>query len=181
MDPHHVLKDSFQTVEDRKLVDPLGHLFKNLRPPLSRDCTEWNTRQESNLRALGSKPNGDAGKPLLVYWIRRHESGLRGLPVGREGYSLAGVPPRPTLQFGAQCRLSACDIRFVGTNSAQMEALCLALRLPVSIRRIVACAGLWAGVSRGLRAGSEALVKPVCPRPCAGGKANQSSIVPTRD
>ena len=27
----------------------------------------WNTRQESNLRALGSKPNGDAGNPRLVY------------------------------------------------------------------------------------------------------------------
>jgi hypothetical protein len=33
---------------------------------------------------------------------------------GHEGYSLAGVRPRPTLQYGAQCRLSACDIRFVG-------------------------------------------------------------------
>jgi hypothetical protein len=32
--------------------------------------------------------------------------------------------------------------------------LCVALRLPVSMRRIVACAGLWAGVSGGLRAGS---------------------------
>ena len=39
----------------------------------------WNTRQESNLRALGSKPNGDAGNPRLVYWIRRQESDLRGL------------------------------------------------------------------------------------------------------
>ena len=34
--------------------------------------------------------------------------------VGREGYSLAGVRPRLTLRNGAQCRLSACDIRFVG-------------------------------------------------------------------
>ena len=39
----------------------------------------WNTRQESNLRALGSKPNGDAGNPRLVYWLRRQESDLRGL------------------------------------------------------------------------------------------------------
>ena len=38
-----------------------------------------NTRQEWNLRALGSKPNGDAGNPRLVYWIRRQESDLRGL------------------------------------------------------------------------------------------------------
>jgi hypothetical protein len=28
---------------------------------------------------LGSKPNGDAGNPRLVYWIRRQESDLRGL------------------------------------------------------------------------------------------------------
>ena len=40
---------------------------------------ELDTRQESNLRALGSKPNGDAGNPRLVYWIRRQESDLRGL------------------------------------------------------------------------------------------------------
>lgn len=40
---------------------------------------KWNTRQESNLRALGSKPNGDAGNPRLVYWLRRQESDLRGL------------------------------------------------------------------------------------------------------
>jgi hypothetical protein len=39
----------------------------------------WNTRQESNLRALGSKPNGDTGNPRLVCWIRRQESDLRGL------------------------------------------------------------------------------------------------------
>ena len=30
--------------------------------------------------------------------------------------------------------------------SKKSRALCLALRLPVSMRRIVACAGLWAGV-----------------------------------
>ena len=28
---------------------------------------------------MGSKPNGDAGNPRLVYWIRRQESDLRGL------------------------------------------------------------------------------------------------------
>jgi hypothetical protein len=33
---------------------------------------------------------------------------------GREGYGLAGVRPRLTLRNGARCRLSACDIRFVG-------------------------------------------------------------------
>src|SRR5215467_13713112 len=35
-------------------------------------------------------------------------------PRGREGYSLAGVRPRLTLRIGTRCRLSACDIRFVG-------------------------------------------------------------------
>ncbi len=47
--------------------------------PTNSGSAEWNTRQESNLRALGSKPNGDAGNPRLVYWIRRQESDLRGL------------------------------------------------------------------------------------------------------
>jgi hypothetical protein len=45
----------------------------------ARSLARWNTRQESNLRALGSKPNGDADNPRLVYWIRRQESDLRGL------------------------------------------------------------------------------------------------------
>jgi hypothetical protein len=44
-----------------------------------KQLVERNTRQESNLRALGSKPNGDAGNPRLVYWLRRQESDLRGL------------------------------------------------------------------------------------------------------
>lgn len=60
------------------------------------------------------------------------------------------------------------------------RALCFALRLPVSMRRIVACAGLWAGVFGWFESvGSLALVT-FCPRPCAGGKANQNSIVVTR-
>jgi hypothetical protein len=59
------------------------------------------------------------------------------------------------------------------------RALCLALRLPVSMRRIVACAGLWAGVFGWSESGSE-LSLPICPRPCAGGKANQNSIAVTR-
>lgn len=187
---------------------------------------------------------------------------------GREGYGLAGVRPRLTPQTGARCRLSACDIRFVGPTlftseltghewrplavtirshqvdslaatpvasvvrlaadlrlersasgltvrfprpvglSAKISwsgvresnpphllgrqrpkaarptplksrALCLALRLPVSMRRIVACAGLWAGVFGWAESGSW-LSFPICPRPCAGGKANQNSIAVTR-
>jgi hypothetical protein len=47
--------------------------------PSNSGSAGWNTRQESNLRALGSKPNGDADNPRLVYWIRRQESDLRGL------------------------------------------------------------------------------------------------------
>lgn len=40
---------------------------------------KWNTGQESNLRALRSKRNGDASNPLPVCnWIRRQESDLRG-------------------------------------------------------------------------------------------------------
>lgn len=178
---------------------------------------------------------------------------------GREGYGLAGVRPRLTLRTGTRCRLSACDIRFVGPTlftseltghewrplavtirshqvdslaatpvasvarlaadlrlersasgltirfprpvglSAKISwsgvresnpplllgrqrpkatrptplksrALCFALRLPVSMRRIVACAGLWAGVFGWSESGSE-LSLPICPRPCAGGKA----------
>src|SRR6516165_6625639 len=36
------------------------------------------------------------------------------------------------------------------------------------------------GFSGGLRALDPSLSLPVCPRPCAGGKANQNSIVMTR-
>jgi hypothetical protein len=60
------------------------------------------------------------------------------------------------------------------------RALCLALRLPVSMRRIVACAGLWTGVFGWSESVDPALSVPVCPRPCAGGKANQNSIALTR-
>jgi hypothetical protein len=31
------------------------------------------------MRCRSSWPNGDAGNPRLVYWIRRQESDLRGL------------------------------------------------------------------------------------------------------
>ena len=67
-----------------------------------------------------------------------------------------------------------------GPTPLTLRALCLALRLPVSMRRIVACAGLWAGFSGGLRALDPSLSLPFCPRPCAGGKTDQSSIVVTR-
>src|SRR5579862_8217881 len=60
------------------------------------------------------------------------------------------------------------------------RALCLALRLPVSMRRIVACAGLWVGVFGWFESVDPSLSVPVCPRPCAGGKANQNLIVLTR-
>jgi len=91
-----------------------------------------------------------------VYWIRRQESDLRAMRSERSWPKAT----RPT--------------------PLKQRALCLALRLPVSMRRIVTCAGLSAGVLGGLRAGSEALGNPVCPRPCAGGKASQNSIVLTR-
>lgn len=60
------------------------------------------------------------------------------------------------------------------------RALCIALRLPVSMRRIVACAGLWAGVFGWSESVGPSLSVPVCPRPCAGGKANQNSIALVR-
>jgi hypothetical protein len=60
------------------------------------------------------------------------------------------------------------------------RALCIALRLPVSMRRIVACAGLWAGVFGWSESAGPSLSVPVCPRPCAGGKANQNSIAAVR-
>jgi hypothetical protein len=62
----------------------------------------------------------------------------------------------------------------------EWRALCLALRLPVSMRRIVACAGLWAGVFGWSESVDPSLPVPVCPRPCAGGKANQNSVMLTR-
>ena len=60
------------------------------------------------------------------------------------------------------------------------RALCFALRLPVSMRRIVACAGLSAGVFGWCECADPALPLPLRPRPCAGGKANQNSTEPTR-
>ncbi len=48
------------------------------------------------------------------------------------------------------------------------------------MRRIVAYAGLWTGVFGWSESADPSLSVPVCPRPCAGGKANQSSIVLTR-
>lgn len=48
------------------------------------------------------------------------------------------------------------------------------------MRRIVACAGLWAGVFGWFESVDPSLSVPVCPRPCAGGKANQNLIVLTR-
>ena len=63
---------------------------------------------------------------------------------------------------------------------SKWRALCLALRLPVSMRRIVACAGLWAGVFGWSQSAGPSLFVPVCPRPCAGGKANQNSIALVR-
>ncbi len=60
------------------------------------------------------------------------------------------------------------------------RALCIALRLPVSMRRIVACAGFWAEVFGWTESVDPSLSLPVCLRPCAGGKANQNSIPLTR-
>lgn len=60
------------------------------------------------------------------------------------------------------------------------RALCFALRLPVSMRRIVACAGLSAGVFGWCEGADPAPSLPLRPRPCAGGKANQNSTEPTR-
>jgi hypothetical protein len=48
------------------------------------------------------------------------------------------------------------------------------------MRRIVACAGLWAEVFGWSESMDPLLSLPVCLRPCAGGKANQNSIVLTR-
>jgi hypothetical protein len=59
------------------------------------------------------------------------------------------------------------------------RASCFALRLPVSMRRIVACAGLSAGVFGWCESADPALSLPLRPRPCAGGKANQNSTEPT--
>ena len=55
------------------------------------------------------------------------------------------------------------------------RALCLALRLPVSMRRIVACAGLWAGVFGWSESvGSFALV--TCLPPALRRRQGQSEL-----
>jgi hypothetical protein len=48
------------------------------------------------------------------------------------------------------------------------------------MRRIVACAGLSAGVFGWCESADPALSLPLRPRPCAGGKANQNSTESTR-
>lgn len=53
---------------------------------------DWNTRQESNLRALGSKPNGDAGNPRLVYLDQAAGIG----PAWAAFLSAAGMPATHT-------------------------------------------------------------------------------------
>ena len=90
-------------------------------------------------------------------------------------------------QDGAECGNRTRVIYLEGgrpkaTRPTPLEsrALCLALRLPVSMRRIVACAGLRAGVFGWCESVDPSLSLPVCPRPCAGGKANQNSIILTR-
>ena len=66
------------------------------------------------------------------------------------------------------------------TNPAQIEGFVSRFTAPRlhatdrSVRRT-----LGGGISGGLRAGP-LLSLPVCPRPCAGGKANQNSVVLTR-
>jgi hypothetical protein len=52
--------------------------------------------------------------------------------------------------------------------------LCLALRLPVSMRRIVACAGLWAGVLGWSESGTRALV--TCLPPALRRRQGQSEL-----
>ena len=188
---------------------------------------------------------------------------------GREGYSLAGVRPVSlTLRIGTRCRLSACDIRFVGPTLFASEltghrlattsgndplspsrrlgcdtcrisglklaadlrlersasgltvrfphpvglsakkrfgaecgnrtrliclegfrpkatrptpltsrALCFALRLPVSMRRIVACAGLWAGVFGWSESGGS-LALVTCLPPALRRRQGQSELDP---
>ena len=54
------------------------------------------------------------------------------------------------------------------------RALCVALRLPVSMRRIVACAGLWAGVFGWLESGRPALV--TCLPPALRRRQGQSGL-----
>ena len=63
----------------------------------------------SQLKRLDSSPLSYDG--MLVVQRPGVEPGR---PRGREGYSLAGVRPRLTLPIGTRCRLSACDVRFVG-------------------------------------------------------------------
>jgi hypothetical protein len=56
----------------------------------------------------------------------------------------------------------------------QSRALCVALRLPVSMRRIVACAGLWAGVFGWSESGTLALI--TCLPPALRRRQGQSEL-----
>lgn len=69
----------------------------------------WTRTTFSPLKRRDSSPLSYDG----MGWCSVLESNQAGR-FGREGYSLAGVRPRLTLRVGTRCRLSACDIRFVG-------------------------------------------------------------------
>jgi hypothetical protein len=56
----------------------------------------------------------------------------------------------------------------------EWRALCLALRLPVSMRRIVACAGLWAGVFGWSESGI--LLSSTCLPPALRRRQGQSKL-----
>ncbi len=69
----------------------------------------WTRTTFSPLKRRDSRPLSYDGRGLV------QRLGVEpSRSAGREGYSLAGVRPRLTLRNGAQCRLSACDLRFVG-------------------------------------------------------------------
>ena len=173
--------------------------------PLSYDGMDWKNGAQCRLSACDirfvgpmlftSELTGHAWRPLAVT-IRSHQvDSLAATPVAsvvrlaadlRLERSASGLTVRFPHPVGLSARISWSGVResnpphLLGRQRPKAtrptplksRALCLALRLPVSMRRIVACAGLDRGFSGGLRAGS-LLSLPVCPRPCAGGKANQ--------
>ena len=96
----------------------LGTKLDTQVPPDAQSAllAKWNARQQSNLRALGSKPNGDAGNPGLVYWIQMAQSVTRGITnnkIYRRLINGATYPSSPTATLshpGRDCGLRRCPL-----------------------------------------------------------------------
>ena len=105
---------------------------------------EWNTREESNLHVLGSKPNRDAGTPRLGYRIRRQDSDLRELQTDQAFAFTRSLLMDAQLPHRSQRRLAAaCEAicrRTIRSSSGEVIIIWSPRSIPATLRLI------WIGV-----------------------------------